>query len=919
MLYDMNEKRGYKMIHTKDEILNYFKDTNIDVNLKNIDKFSANYISGALSISRSLASQYLNGFVKDEVLIKVTSRPVYFIYKEKLEEQYQIQLKENLYYSVQEVLTEILKKEKHKKNFNSIMGSETSLRIIVEQLKASLKYPGKGLPVILYGKEGVGKSSLCKEMFCYGLDNNVIDKEAQLCKVKVLHGQSDIVNKLVGNINDKGLFELSKGGIIYIQQAQNLSGEDQQKILKILEEGSFTRDGEEKIIPLKSRIVLSVDYDYKGNLDYDLIQFFPVICKVPNYDERFYEDKEEILIAFFKKQAINLRKKIFVNKYLLHTLMIRKYKSNLDELKNIIEDICARVNSECSKEDSELYIRMYHLPEYILLDFNEQDEAYEEKNNYINVDIYTKTENSTKMIELFDIVLNKLLTETNSVNYSIKNLVQELNQYYNAMINSRRMISHQSKVIEHSVNNSINKTLTLYNMSIPFYCSQLIAYSLHLKQCHSTKFHDWKIENKLNIKRSLHLLESNFKQGKVISDKINYSLHNNLEIEFDDIDKIILMINLTFYNESQNKSKYLSIIIAHGYATASSMAEAANILLGSYVFDAFDMPLDTSMIDIVERLKRYIERYAIRNDILLLVDMGSLEFISNHLDLIDDKNIGVINNVSTKLAIEIGEYTLQDLDMYTVLSKAAINSTSTFSLIENKSKKDLIIFISDNGIKMANRVKDLFVSSLPKMIDAEMMSFALEDIINPQHMAELETEYNLLFISGICSSGDKPDKFISLEDMITSNQLNLICIHLNKYLSIKEIDEFTSKLIHNFSLENVLNSLSILDAKKLLEFVEVALNQMQLLLERRLYGNTLAGLYIHICCMIERLVTKEPLQNNLGLEEFEVHNQRFIDIVNKSFTTICSHYGVEISLGEIFYLYDYIKEDKELVKEEGDF
>ena len=94
---------------------------------------------------------------------------------------------------------------------------------------------------------------------------------------------------------------------------------------------------------------------------------------------------------------------------------------------------------------------------------------------------------------------------------------------------------------------------------------------------------------------------------------------------------------------------------------------------------------------------------------------------------------------------------------------------------------------------------------------------------------------------------------------------------------------------------------------------------MQLQLDRRVYGNTLAGLYIHLCCMIERLVTKEPITNHEGLQQFEKENRKFIEIVRRSFTKVCSHYGVELSMSEISYLYDYIKEDKLHGTQEGDF
>ena len=46
-------------------------------------------------------------------------------------------------------------------------------------------------------------------------------------------------------------------------------------------------------------------------------------------------------------------------------------------------------------------------------------------------------------------------------------------------------------------------------------------------------------------------------------------------MNFDDMEKVILMIHLGFYHEHAHQNKYLSIIIAHGYSTASSMAHRA--------------------------------------------------------------------------------------------------------------------------------------------------------------------------------------------------------------------------------------------------------------------------------------------------------------------------------------------------------
>ncbi len=66
-------------ISTKNEILDHLLSKKVEPDLRNIEEFSAHILSSELHISRSLASQYLNGFVKEGLLIKIATRPVYFL------------------------------------------------------------------------------------------------------------------------------------------------------------------------------------------------------------------------------------------------------------------------------------------------------------------------------------------------------------------------------------------------------------------------------------------------------------------------------------------------------------------------------------------------------------------------------------------------------------------------------------------------------------------------------------------------------------------------------------------------------------------------------------------------------------------------------------------------------------------------
>ena len=139
-------------ISTKNEILEYLLSKKVELDLRNIEEFSAHILSSELHISRSLASQYLNGFVKEGLLVKIATRPVYFLSRKNIEEQFQVQFKESMFYSVEDFLDTLSKKTCIKRNFMKMIGYDTSLHTVIDQLKSALKYPPNGLPVILYGE-----------------------------------------------------------------------------------------------------------------------------------------------------------------------------------------------------------------------------------------------------------------------------------------------------------------------------------------------------------------------------------------------------------------------------------------------------------------------------------------------------------------------------------------------------------------------------------------------------------------------------------------------------------------------------------------------------------------------------------------------------------------------------------------------
>lgn len=163
---------------SKQQIYNYLQKMSQHFQLDQFSNFTTITISKELNISRSLTSQYLNELVKDNLVVKISSRPVYYLSKNALEQIYHVVLKQNEYISIHELMSELKYSSPDLKDFEKAVGCEGSLSYPISQIKSALLYPD-GLPIILYGERGTGKMFLvnCMKEFC----QNNLNKKTSHC------------------------------------------------------------------------------------------------------------------------------------------------------------------------------------------------------------------------------------------------------------------------------------------------------------------------------------------------------------------------------------------------------------------------------------------------------------------------------------------------------------------------------------------------------------------------------------------------------------------------------------------------------------------------------------------------------------------------------------------------------------------
>lgn len=105
-----------------------------------------------------------------------------------------------------------------------------------------------------------------------------------------------------------------------------------------------------------------------------------------------------------------------------------------------------------------------------------------------------------------------------------------------------------------------------------------------------------------------------------------------------------------------------------------------------------------------------------------------------------------------------------------------------------------------------------------------------------------------------------------------------------------------------------MNNLTILNPSKLLEHVSKGIEELQKILHKKFKNQTCFGLYVHICCLVERLVTRQAITSFTD-EDFEKNNQQFITSLKTAMKDVEKFYNVEIPVEEIEYIYEYVRND----------
>ena len=557
--------------------------------------------------------------------------------------------------------------------FNNLIGYNKSLKVVIEQLKAAIIYPPKGLHTILSGSSGVGKSYLAKLAHSYAITTDNFANNAPFYEFNCADYAENpqlLVSQLFGYSKGaftgadeakKGIVELCDGGILFLDEVHRLPPEGQEILFSIIDNNTFKRLGDNKTNRKTSLMIIAATTE---NIDSSLLLTFkrriPMNIKIPDLNERDMEEKIELIKYFLYNESLKLNKEIILEKEAFSAFLDMSYPGNIGQLKSDIQVCCAKAFLEAKINNSnKLRIKKEFIidisnREKIITNLSNLSEEYKvipnkknKWNDFLNdnndIDIYDKI--TLKYDEMIKSGVNKSNIITRLLEKDLQNeFSNNINKFYQEKVDYKEL----RQLIGSSLLDSIIQGYEYAKEKIPTLDSKIIfPLSIHLNS--SIK----RIEEKKYIYIPIpEDFENSNKENIEISKNILNIINKNIPVELPLSEIIFINIFLNeFKSKQEDDSKISLLVLSHG-KVANGMAEVANKILGETHAVGLEMDFSDSPEYMFEKTSNLVKQINQGKGCIILADMGSLLEMEDKITEKTGIEVKIVGNVYTLMVIE---------------------------------------------------------------------------------------------------------------------------------------------------------------------------------------------------------------------------------------------------------------------------
>ena len=906
----------------KDRIYQFVKSASNEFTKRDIENgmgITTKEVSDTLNILRSNVSKDLNLLVREGKLKKIDGRPVRFVplesvrhqpltvhvpsYKEEKPEQKGV-TQEVFDYSVKE----------SRDIFQSIIGAKGSMKNAVDQAKAAVLYPPKGLNTLITGPTGSGKSFFAHAMFKFAQSHELIDPEKEL----VVFNCADYANNpellmsylfgyakgsFTGAASEKeGLIQQADNSMLFLDEIHRLPPEGQEMIFYFMDTGKYSRLGETgKSREASVRIVCATTEDPKSTFLDTFMRRIPINIHMPSFKERPVLEQLDLLKLLTGLEANRIQRKITLTEDVVKGLIASVGYGNIGQLKSTIQLVCARgFMNQLSKEEISLTVK--DIPDSIqshLVGLSSNRQQMTEMSNYLEAKItvspnepfYTMEMDAYELpYNIYDIIGDKAaLLEAEGLDQ------ESINQYISTDINVHLKSFYRnhgfSLQTESKLADVVNKEVIEFAHQMAALVNQSLSVSMKQNFIYAMSLHISSLLNKINsgeerkmnsrIREMAMDYSKEYEVASLIKDKIGEAF----QVTIPENEVYYLTVLLVSLKEEKSAGEIGVVIATHGNSTASSMARVAEDLLNIRGVSAIDMPLDMSPTVVYERIRQAVIDVNQGSGVLLLVDMGSLATFESSLEKDTGISVRSIDMVSTPMVLDsVRKASLVDADLELLHESLLKFSGYSNHLPKGHTnernqvvKPPIILAICASGEGTARKIKEIIEKPIKQGNKAVIEVKTCSVVDMDTKVVEWNKQYSILATTGVADP-KLSAPFIPLERFIEGDSEALIENIISEsvlYTTDTASDETKAReMIQIFLQENYtfLNPVKVLDP-----LWKFAKGCAQLKTDHSEAYAFHINLILHMAGVIERLIHQDSLTSS-KTHLFDVENSLTKDV-----------------------------------------
>lgn len=867
---------------------------------------TANDIADAMDLERSNVSRYLNELVKEQRVARSQGRPVVF------------------------TVTEKTKTEQFDITFDNLVGANESLSVSIQQAKAAILYPPKGLHTIVFGETGTGKSLFAECMYRFAVSSESIQDDAPFVSFncadyaqnpQLLFAHIFGVKKGAytgANEDRQGLLAEAHGGILFLDEIHRLPPEGQEMLFTFIDKGEYRPLGESAKVHEASVQIIGATTE---NSDMFLTTFnrrIPMSITLPPLRERSIDERYEIVTLFIKQEADRLQQKIIVEREAILAFMLYHAEGNIGQVKRDLKLVCAKafLNYRTHQEDY-LTIHQKDLPLQVqkgLLKIKEMperiDRFVDKNSHYLTFEPGTNevvwSLDPARDMSVYSTIEEKVstLTQQELETLDLESYIEaNVDQYFEAYVDELARSNIHQDLIEADVWELTNRLYDVAEERLDrsYHEKARFTFALHL-QGTLERIKD----NRSIIHPNLNDIRIHYKKEFKVAIDLSAMIEEAYEIEipFDEIGFITMFLAIDTVEPQETQDNQVAIVLLmHGKSTASSMLEAVQELLGTTTGTAFNMPLTMEVQHMYEQVKNYVidHKEQMASGMLLLTDMGSLNTFGNMIYEETGVRTKAISMVSTMIVLEavrmasIGR-SLEDIYQNVQMSFENIVRTQ-FRPEKQRDKAVIVTCFTGEGVatKLYERIQPVVNTDEVEIIQMQF----LEKEAFKKHIDRLMEQYDIKAIVGTVDIEYQNIPFFSAFDIFNNDKLNELKRLAANELSIGQIIA---------SLEGTMTTIE--SVSELLLLLQHQIRQIQSDMQVIVEPGIDAAILIHLAFLVEALNTGVKKRDFDDLERFKRKHLIAYNAVQSNLMPVEKRYHLEIPESEIAYIAQMFIENK---------